>query len=356
MKNQYLLFLFLSITQVVLAQTTLEADGAGNTYELINSVLAPNNNVVEVPDCNHSGFGRHIDEVFDADLNKYVFRFHIHTSPDNDRCINFDRQRNEIKSYDKSPDNLKAVKHEKVQYKWKFKLDSLFQPSAKFTHIHQIKSVGGTESSMPLITLTPRKSTPDRLELRYAEALSQVTLHQVDLAPFKGTWVEATETILYDETGLGEYEIIINEVSTGNTLFTYANTSIRTWKTDAEFLRPKWGIYRSLLDSTSLRDEAVLFADFSIEELISTSLTPNYSSEDEVILINQNPVSNQLLLTAEAVNKYDNINIYNSNGQLVLAKTIENDHISIAHLNAGIYFAEFEAKGIRVKAIKIVVK
>jgi len=50
-------------------------------------------------------------------------------------------------------------------------------------------------------------------------------------------------------------------------LFSYSNSNIRTWKTDADFLRPKWGIYRSLKDADNLRDEAVLFADFSIKEL-----------------------------------------------------------------------------------------
>ena len=74
MKKSYIFlsFLFLVINGIF-SQVTLEADGPGNTYELINSVLAPNYDVVEVPDCNHESFGDHIDEVFDTDLNKNVF-------------------------------------------------------------------------------------------------------------------------------------------------------------------------------------------------------------------------------------------------------------------------------------------
>ena len=75
----------------------------------------------------------------------------MHVDEDDDRCINFDRQRGEIKTYDKSPDSLLGIENEIVEYKWKFKLDSGFQSSPKFTHIHQLKAVGGTESSMPLI-------------------------------------------------------------------------------------------------------------------------------------------------------------------------------------------------------------
>ena len=56
----------------------LNADGPGDTYELITSVFAPGNNPVETPDCNHADFGRHIEEVYDEVLSKNVFKFHIH--------------------------------------------------------------------------------------------------------------------------------------------------------------------------------------------------------------------------------------------------------------------------------------
>ena len=62
-------------TNEVLSEILLEADGEGDTYELINSVLAPNYDVIEAPDCSHEDFGRHIDELFDNDLEKNVFRW-----------------------------------------------------------------------------------------------------------------------------------------------------------------------------------------------------------------------------------------------------------------------------------------
>ena len=269
MKNIFLLSMaFYFVSQLNFCQTILEADGPGETYELINSVFAPGYNAVETPDCNHNDYGRHIDEVFDKELNKNVFRFHIHTTPDNDRCKKFDRQRNEIKAYKQSPDNLLALENEEIEYKWKFKLDKDFQPSSSFTHIHQIKAVGGSEASMPLFTLTVRKGNPDKLELRYAKNKSQISLGKVSLESLKGQWVEVTETILFDDEK-GKYEIKITNVKTGKTIFKYKKKNIRTWKTDALFLRPKWGIYRSLKKSSDLRDEQLLYADFSITELKS---------------------------------------------------------------------------------------
>jgi len=243
----------------------LRADGPGNTYELITSVLAPGFDPIEAPDCSHNVFGYHIDELFDNDLNKNVFRFHIHTTPDNDRCINFDRQRNEIKTYDKSPDNLLGIENEKVNYKWKFKLKEGFQSSPKFTHLHQLKSVGGELASHPMYTLTTRKGSPDRLELRYGETDSSIILTQTELAPFIDTWLEVTETIQYGINGT--YQIEIKRISDGTILLTYSNSSIINWRPNATFVRPKWGIYRSLEYDEDLRDEEVLFADFIITEI-----------------------------------------------------------------------------------------
>jgi len=134
MKKYFYLLVILSLHfRISTSQVILQADGPGNTYELINSVLAPGANVVEVPDCGHAEFGRHIDEVFDSVLNENVFRFHLHVTPDSDRCLYFDRQRCEIKTYSASPANLLAIEGELVEYKWKFKLDSGFQSSSELS-------------------------------------------------------------------------------------------------------------------------------------------------------------------------------------------------------------------------------
>lgn len=243
------------------SQAILEADGPGNTYELINSVLAPGYNVVENPECVHPEFGRHITEVWDSVLNQYVFEFYMHVTPDNDRCINYDRQRIEIKTYDQSPDSLIGVVGEKITYKWKFKLPSGFQPSSNFTHIHQIKPVDGDDGNH-IFSLTARKGSPNRLELKHNN-VTNVSI--VNLSLFEDVWVECTEVIYVDPIN-GTYSMKIKKVSDGSTLLSYENNNIMTIRPDNSFIRPKWGIYRSLLDTSDLRDEAVRFASFYIHE------------------------------------------------------------------------------------------
>lgn len=169
-------------------QVVLDADGPGNTYTLITSIFAPGHNLIEVPDCSHAAFGDHIDEVFDNELNTNVFRFYIHVTPDDDRCINSDRQHNEMKTYD----------------------------------------------------------------------------------------------------------IEIKQVSDGSVLFAYSNNNIVNWRPDADFVKPKWGIYRSLINVQDLRNETVLCANFSVEEV--NTLSQDSYGLNRGFIIFPNPVENTLNL------------------------------------------------------------
>ena len=65
-------FVVIVFNQARAQKVLLSANGPGNTYEEINNALAPGRDVVEVPDCVHTEFGRHIEEVFDDQLGKYV--------------------------------------------------------------------------------------------------------------------------------------------------------------------------------------------------------------------------------------------------------------------------------------------
>ena len=331
-----LLILFSFFTLCGTGQVVLNADGPGDTYELITSVLAPGANPIETPDCSHEAFGNHIDELFDEELGINVFRFYMHTTPDDDRCMNFDRQRNEIKSYGSSPDNLLGVEGEKVIYKWKFKLDEGFQSSPNFTHIHQLKSVGGDLAGMPMYTLTTRKGSEDQLELRYAETSSQITLKKTNLAPFLGEWVEVTETILYGFAG--NYEIVIERVADKETLFAYKSDEIINWRVGGDFVRPKWGIYRSIDNIQDLRDEAVLFSSFSIEEVGANSSIENESTT-ELFKIYPNPSSGDIYI--ESISEgISEVWIMKMDGQLIFNRKFESEQnvrVDISSFVAGTY-------------------
>jgi hypothetical protein len=341
------------------AQVVLQADGPGNTYELINSVFAlPNRNVVEVPDCNHNEFGRHIDEVFDAELNTHVFQFHLHVSPDNDRCkagVN-DRQRNEIKTYGSSPENIKAAEGETVVYKWKFKLGANFKPSSSFTHIHQIKSVGGPYQSIPMVSFTLRKSNPDRLELRHTSTTNQTTLKTANLDLFRGVWVSVEEKITFSNTG--SYALEIKNIATNQIIFSYTNNAIDNWQDGADFARPKWGIYRSLNNVQDLQDEVVKFADFSIQEVQNTlSLVTNLKEKAANILLYPNPSSNKVTFSNTNSINYTTIKMYNYSGKEIHIKDrLNTNKLDVSGFAKGLYFIVFKKGTTIVKVLKCYVK
>lgn len=341
------------------SQTVLEANGPGDTYELINSVLAPGYNSVETPDCSHPEFGRHIAEVWDDELKQYVFEFYIHVSPDNDRCITFDRQRLEIKTYESSPAHLKGVTGESVTYKWKFKLPKGFQPSSSFTHLHQIKAVGG-DDDMPIITLTARSGNPNKMELIHNNVTKVVT---VPLSLFEDNWVEATEKIKIDPIN-GSYSLVIKKISDGVTILSYSNEKIMTIRADNSFIRPKWGIYRSLLAAASLRDEAMRFASFSIQEGPLTSSISKPVKIKPTLHVYPNPATKNLFFEYYLhQNESVTLALHSANGSI--SKTIfENEpqqygnytkELDISDLSDGFYFVRLSSSGSsEIKKVSII--
>jgi hypothetical protein len=265
--NFSVFLLLLCFTPALLpAQTVLSADGKTDTYSLIEKAFGKK--AYETPDCGHKAFGPHITQLLDQDLNKYVFVFHLHVKPDDDRCEKDDRQRCEIKTYNPSPDALKGFPGDTCTYHWKFKLDAGFQASPKFCHIHQLKAVDGDDGK-PLITITPRGGKSQRLQLIFTPPEGQgdwTVLADADLALFKGVWVEAEEKVTYGKHG--SYSLTLRRVKDGAVLLTFTKADLALWREGASFVRPKWGLYRSLDEPAYLRDEEVRFADFSVGKAV----------------------------------------------------------------------------------------
>lgn len=276
------------------AVTHLRADGVTDTYTLINAALLERSgDVVETPDCKHTDFGPHITQVFDEQLDRPVFAFHSHIRQDDDRCINTDRQRVEIKSYDRSPQELLGYDGEFVTYSWNFKLDSGFLPPYSFCHIHQLKAVGG-DDSMPVITITLRRSTPNVLQLLQYDSVGRLLfLKEEPLTKFAGNWVRGESEVKYGTNGT--YNIKLSNYATKEVLLEYSSANIDFWRNETTFIRPKWGIYRSVQEAVLSRNETVLFDDFCIGkgdedrcfEKLDPTAAPNTPNAASIFMFNK---------------------------------------------------------------------
>ena len=280
----------------------LRADSSKDVYQLIKDCGYN----YEVPEddrwANHHTV-KHLRQIYDPFLERDVFAFDIcHNSTVIDIWLNsterdkapvsllndkqIDRQRNEIKTDNGSPEWGKARLGDSVTYRWKFKLPEGFVASASFTHIHQLKPVDG-DDSMPTITLTVVKRTGQQgqeMQLRYSDGQDSslvYLLQRIPLGDFLDEWILVEEKVYYHDTE-PEFEFCAARMRDGRFLMEYIYDSA-SWSSsspfrmirDNSFVRPKWGIYRGILSGGNpvtgpLRDETVLFADF---EIVAGSIT-----------------------------------------------------------------------------------
>jgi len=264
-----------SLNYQIVSSVTLRADGAGgkDTYNLIREKFGPK--AIESPDLynnNHTGF-KHIQESTDSIVGNY-FVFFIHRDLDHDRnkypTIS-DRQRNEIKTYKGSVAGVKGREGETMIFSWKFYINPGMAVSKNFTHFFQLKPVGSGDDRHPLVTLTGFKNQSGRdiFEIRFSPSTHDFKLIHTDWADVRGRWLKARCIATFSEKGYLRFDITTLD---DQFLLSTVQNNIDMWRGNESgeaFIRPKWGIYRSLRDKDKLRtaQEPVYFADFMIQKL-----------------------------------------------------------------------------------------
>ncbi len=259
---------------VTLTLRTLDADGDQvglEAYDLIHDFGGPN--PIEAPDLypiNHPEV-RHIYEDTDAIIgDHFVFTIHRDIDIDRDRVENDDRQRNEIKTYSGSEEAVKGYEHETFIYRWKFRIKPDMEVSRRFTHLFQLKAVGGDDSH-PILTISgAERSGEDGIEVRHSPLQEDTILSRTDWQAVTGEWLQAYCRITFADSG--DLRLIVTRMSDNAVIFNIDEQALDLWRGEAEthFVRPKWGIYRSILDRDNLRaeEEWVRFANFEVSEVI----------------------------------------------------------------------------------------
>ncbi len=271
---------------VVSFERSVVSDGPNNgltAYQLIENAFGEDS--IEAPDfysSNHDDVV-HIVEDTDATVGNH-FVFLAHRDLDYDRNGGpSDRQRNEIKTFDRSDDNLLGYEGETFQYTWKFKVSSELELSSRFTHFFQIKAKNYSEDNsngndnQPVFTLSgaERSSSGNELQVRYnsgynpdGSSTSDVYMVRQDWNAITDEWLEVFVQITYAEAG--KFDMTVTRMSDNAVIIDLSEDNIDTYRgvEARDFSRPKWGIYRSILEASSLRpeEEQVRFADFVIRK------------------------------------------------------------------------------------------
>ena len=189
---------------------------------------------------------------------------------DRDRVEITDRQRNEIKTYASSEEAVKGYENETFIYRWKFRINPGMEVSTRFTHLFQLKAVGG-EDGMPILTISgAERSGEDGLEVRHSPLQDTTILARTDWSMVTGEWLEAYCRVTFSDSG--DLRLIATRIRDGAVIFDIDERSIDLWRGEdaSHFVRTKWGIYRSILDRDNLRpdEEWVRFANFSVSEVM----------------------------------------------------------------------------------------
>lgn len=222
-----------------------------NTYAHIESILGIG--AVESPsDSQYVPPRPHIAERSDAVVGPYFAFLAIEPTDVNQDLMTLadggDRSRTEIKiapSKGGIHDTFKAREGETFTYTWRFRIDPAIKFSPSFTHIHQLKAFGGGYADPPLITFTPLAS--GQLEIRHVGdaqkgASNARVIGAAPLVPLIGQWLDVTETVTFSNTA-GRYALRIRDPR-GQNVLEVVEGGLSLWRTGADHIRPKWGIYR----------------------------------------------------------------------------------------------------------------
>lgn len=242
---------------------------------------------IESPDLfagNHQNF-THI-QIRDDHEAGGCFDFFLHRDLDGDRNkewpLGKSRQRNEIKGYGGSDEGLKATEGQVTRYTWLFRVNEGMTLTQKFCHFFQLKAVGGNDIATPLFTISgSRSGERDQLELRLqtSDHASWQRIPVCDWNVCQNQWLSCEIIVRFHEEGYLRARI---ESRDGSISFMKEFPEIDTWREGSEFVRPKWGIYRSLEDRESIlqKEDVVSFSQFRIQEWSKLSSVPSLKRQE----------------------------------------------------------------------------
>ncbi|MFJ2374104.1 Tat pathway signal sequence domain protein [Streptomyces sp. NPDC087769] len=188
------------------------------------------------------------------------FRFNMHTV---DRDTATDRQRQEVTGLRTgSGSYLKWLPGETWRVTYRMYIPDSLKATTSFTHIMQMKQPGNGTSPIVVQSLR-RVSGVQTIELKLPVA--GILVGRTDLEPLQNKWIDIDFRITIGDGTSGSVRWILKDGS--STVIDRSKSGVDTLLADR--VRPKWGIYRSLGDTSgSLRDTHLLLTGMRGHQLV----------------------------------------------------------------------------------------
>jgi len=171
------------------------------------------------------------------------YRFNMHLV---DRDTMTDRQRQEVKGMVWDGAYLVLAKGETWKLAHRMFIPGSLKATTTFTHIMQTKAPG--TDTLPMITMSLRRySGVQKIEL----VVTGVNVGTADLVPLQNKWIDVELEMTIGDSDTGRVRWVLRDGAT--TVLDVSRSGVDTFLQDR--VRPKWGIYRSLGDTSgSLQD------------------------------------------------------------------------------------------------------
>ncbi|ONI87170.1 Tat pathway signal sequence domain protein [Saccharothrix sp. ALI-22-I] len=168
------------------------------------------------------------------------YRFDMHTR---DRDTSTDRQRNEVAGMRSGGQNVNLYAGETWRFTYSMFIPGSLKATTTFTHIMQTKKPGTGTSPVTVMSLR-RIGGVEKIE--FVVIQGNVRVGAVDLAPLRNRWIDTEVEIKVGDGTAGRVRWVVRDGS--STVIDTTRSGVDTWLGDR--LRPKWGIYRSLGDTS----------------------------------------------------------------------------------------------------------
>jgi alpha-galactosidase-like CBM13-containing protein/carbohydrate binding protein with CBM35 domain len=184
------------------------------------------------------------------------------------RDFSTDRQRNEVKGMHTAGQNLTLLKGQTWRFTQSMYIPSSLQATTTFTHIMQMKMPG--TGSLPILTVSlARVNGVQTIELH--DYNDGTVVGRTNLVPLQDRWIDMDLEMTIGDRPDGRLRWVIRNGAT--TVVDVVRTGVDTWLGDRD--RPKWGIYRSVKDSSgSLHDTYLLLTDMRAYQWSGTPAPP----------------------------------------------------------------------------------
>jgi hypothetical protein len=197
---------------------------------------------------------------------------HIYTTGDNwrftmhkvDRDTSTDRQRQEVTGLRNGSGSnyLKWTEGQTWRVTYSMYIPGSLKATTTFTHIMQMKQPGNGTSPIVVQSLR-RVNGVQTIELKLA--IDDILVGRTDLEPLHNKWIDVDFQIKVGNGSAGSVRWILKNGST--TVIDKSKTGVDTFLADR--VRPKWGIYRSLGDTSgSLQDCYLLLTNLRGYQLV----------------------------------------------------------------------------------------